>query len=446
MKSKKISLFIFMICIFLGAVPSCKKLDGSTQAPITVLPTPTQRLPTATQALPSPTPEPPSTSPALSPTVSLFTPTLPPPQVSIGVAIPHLTPGEDVVISYIVMFSVTDGWGIGGEEDPGDHVLRTMDGGNTWTDVTPPEPNPSVGESRKVAHGFFLDEDTAWVTYSLLSFFGIPETPIMWYTSDGGQTWEPGGSLDIRVSMDIYSPSFLHFADGQNGWFLVSVGGGMSHSYTMFFKTNDGGLKWERVIDPMNSVELQGCCKTGMVFIDEETGLVTYEQGPYANVYIEWTHDGGFTWEFQSLPPPTNDPNLFDDTYCTTHSPNLFSPQSVTLGVNCRRYEDDGTQTFFNLVYKTTDGGSTWQTYEYPGGKLQYLSPNTAFALSREIYKTTDGGETWEHVKTVYWDGQFSFINPQMCWAVVRSEEGIALVKTTNGTKTWQELKPVIGE
>ena len=70
----------------------------------------------------------------------------------------------------IEMFTETAGWAIGGEEDPGKLVLITRDGGNTWTDVSPPEP---VSNIQKIAFGFFLDADTAWVTYAYVEYFNI---------------------------------------------------------------------------------------------------------------------------------------------------------------------------------------------------------------------------------------------------------------------------------
>ena len=55
-----------------------------------------------------------------------------------------------------------------------------------------------------------------------------------------------------------------------------------------------------------------------------------------------------------------------------------------------------------------------------------------------------DGGRSWDFVKTVQWDGQFSFVSDQVGWAVARQGEALALVSTTNGGRTWNLLKPSI--
>jgi len=349
-----------------------------------------------------------------------------------GTVTPTPPVGDPVVISYIEMFTQTKGWGIGGEQAPLNHVLQTMDGGKSWSDVTPPEPAPIPGWPEKEAVAFFLDIDTAWVTYAPVDG-SFPEDTVIWYTTDGGASW--AASLPLKVRGDYYEPLFLLFADGDTGWFMVAVGAGMSHQYNEGFKTENGGVTWEKIIDPTDSVYLQTCCKTGLAFADEETGLVTTEPGPYVEAYVEWTDDGGLTWEHDALPLPTT------GDYCTGHSPRFFSPQSAVLALDCRNFNLDSTESY---LYKTTNGGTDWQIYDYPGGDLIFLDEDEGFALSREIHKTNDGGQTWTYVKTLCWDGQFSFIDADEGWAVGRCEDAIGLYHTDNGGESWDEILPVI--
>lgn len=69
--------------------------------------------------------------------------------------------------------------------------------------------------------------------------------------------------------------------------------------------------------------------------------------------------------------------------------------------------DDDGGVTFSRGVYKSTDGGTTWQAigpnFVSETEKISEIivhpsSPNTIFvASSAGIYKTTDGGATWQN-------------------------------------------------
>ena len=49
-------------------------------------------------------------------------------------------------------------------------------------------------------------------------------------------------------------------------------------------------------------------------------------------------------------------------------------------------------------------------------------------------------------VKTVNWDGQFSFVTRDAGWAVARNADEIAFLTTSDGGETWQEIEAVIVE
>jgi photosystem II stability/assembly factor-like uncharacterized protein len=435
----------FTLMIFALIAVGC---NGSNQG--TDTPTDEPEPATTTPSLAPPTPEPTFTpypeNPLYDSQGEPIIPTIPV-VIDPAAAIPHLSAGEDVTITYIDMQTKTTGWALGGQRDPGDHVLRTTDGGLTWADVTPPEPAPTGGDPTKIAHAFFMDADSAWVTYSFDEFFRIPKFPLVWYTHDGGVTWEHSAYLDMNSTMEFYAPFFLIFSDAQNGWLLVAVGAGMSHSYSLLFRTSDGGATWVRIIDPMTSVDLHNCCKTGMIFSDMQTGLLTQGQGPYTGPFVIWTRDGGLTWLQQPLPDPVSNPNLFDDAFCEVHSPHIFDTNAVLVGVYCKQYGDDGEDTELNYVYTSLDDGATWFTSPAEGnGELFFFDEYTGFIFGRDIYFTDDGGLTWELVKTVNWDGQFSFVNRDTGWVVARNADEIAFLSTVDGGKTWQEIEPVIVE
>jgi hypothetical protein len=97
------------------------------------------------------------------------------------------------------------------------------------------------------------------------------------------------------------------------------------------------------------------------------------------------------------------------------------------------------------LLFSSGDAGATWETLRYPGGALLFINSTTGWALGRDIYRTTDAGHHWDRVKTVKWDGQFSFVSPSEGWAVARSDAEVALVRTLDGGASWALLKPIIG-
>jgi len=93
-------------------------------------------------------------------------------------------------------------------------------------------------------------------------------------------------------------------------------------------------------------------------------------------------------------------------------------------------------------LYTTLDGGETWTSNPFPGDSLAFIDADLGWGLGRDVYMTEDGGQTWVHVKAVSWDGQFSFIDDQLGWAVARLGDETALVKTVDGGLTWAQLTP----
>src|SRR5690349_13365283 len=102
-------------------------------------------------------------------------------------------------ISSIHMLDSQNGWMITNK-----FILRTMDGGVSWHDVTPPGASAlgfGIGAS-------FLDSNRGWV------LIGDPNNPVnagaLYRTTDGGIHWDsnavPFGGGDI------------HFLDDNNGW------------------------------------------------------------------------------------------------------------------------------------------------------------------------------------------------------------------------------------
>ncbi len=398
---------------------------GGEQAPEA---TPIPTAAAATEPAEAPTAVPPTEAPE---------PTLEP----LGDPIAHLEEGQLIIITTIHMISADLGWAIGGVNGASDHVLRTRDGGTTWQDITPAEPAPLEGESEIAAAGAFMGPSNAWVVY----YPTVPTTEggyrlRLWATSDGGDSWQRSQPLELEFLGSAEYPPMLGFTDQDNGWLLARAGPSGMHRYSVYLlRTSDAGRHWTKAIDPFEDVGLQSCHKTGLAFADLQTGWATFDNCPVPAPEIAVTHDGGITWEALALPAPESRPTLFETDLCEAHSPHLLSPMEGAVGVSC------STGDRLQFFYFTEDGGQTWARNLYPGGQLELFNRQTGYALGRKIYRTEDGGVTWDWVKTLQWDGQFSFVSEQLGWAVARSEGAIALVKTSNGGGIWDLLKPRIG-
>jgi photosystem II stability/assembly factor-like uncharacterized protein len=437
-----------LVVLLLAACSVPPGVEESQSAPDTPALVETQDIasPTAlpTQAPPpadTPTSPPPTTAPVdiQAPTETTASPVPPP-----GPTLARLSAGQEPVFTRLQMFDSRAGWATGGSKESNDHLFITRDGGNTWSDVTPAQPGePGTLE----VAAFFLDPFTAWATFSSLDTL-LQSWPVVWRTIDAGQTWQSSQLLDL-TGLDQSYATDLFFADGQHGWLLTHVGVGMSHDYVTLFRTTDGGITWERLLDPYNDGQIQICQKTGLLFLDSQVGWLTGDcGGVMSGAFLNRTTDGGITWTYIDLPAPVDQPLLYDvNTWaaCGSYDPHFLDPQTAVLGVHCTLYAPDSSEpTFAYYLYTTQDGGATWSSQPYPGGTLLFVSPQDGWALARDIYQTADGGATWNLVNDVHWDARFNFITPQLGWAASYTETEHALVATTDGGAHWVMLGPVI--
>ena len=411
----------------------------SCSAPSTLLPataTLTVLIPTETM-LPAATPIKPTETPTPLPPTPTPTPIDP---------IQHFPAGQEFTVTSIHMVDVNLGWAIGGLTDWGDHVLSTADGGVTWKDVTPPE-QVAPSDDNLSATGFFQDALIGWVIYSYTSG-NTPAQSVVWRTQDGGSTWQASQPLDLTNLSEFYNPSEMQFVDGNTGWLMAHVGVGMNHDYIVLYRSNNGGLTWDRLLDPYtDSSGIMSCSKTGLLFTDTTHGWLTGDcHGVAAGVLLFKSNDGGATWTPVSLPDPTIAPGLFSnfEAACGSYDPFFFSNALGHLAVNCMDYSQD-PPTYQYFLYTTYNGGSNWVSSTYPGESLYFFSEGTGWALARKIHRTTDGGFTWKAIANVNWDVEVDFVTEQLGWGVARAETEFALVKTIDGGVKWAMSAPRIG-
>ncbi len=440
----------------LVSLAACDSSGGEATRPT---PAATAALPTDTAAPSTPAPPTPIQESQATATVAPATSAPTATSAPQGNVIPRLSAGQPVTLTLIQMADATTGWAVGQSvNDPHDHVLHTTDGGTTWRDVTPPEPIDPAATLGQGATAFFLNADQGWLTY--YDRVGAPPAQArVWSTHDAGQTWAVSEPLDISDA-ESYSPSDLVMLAGEPaGWLLVHAGVGLSHDYVYVFATTDGGLTWKRVVDPFQENLPTACGKTGMMFVDAQTGWVTGDCGgvvPGAP-YLQATTDGGQTWQAVELPAPADTSDLFTNQnyYCGTYGLQFVAPQTGMLVVRCG---DLNTLSAKAWLYTTADGGQTWSgnplpatyNYFYTGSPSLFLDPSLGWVLADDasgggqVFRTQDGGQTWTLVKKLTWVGTLDFVDAQTGWAIAKAGEAVALVSTSDGGNKWIEIKPQV--
>ncbi len=174
-------------------------------------------------------------------------------------------------------------------------------------------------------------------------------------------------------------------------------------------KSIDGGITWQRFYFHEN-IEF-----TAVFFIDEQTGWA----GTNDNYHF-FTNDGGLIWQ---------------------KIPNDFWSINALFFLD----ENTGWAGTYNEIYKTSDGGQTWElqldSMDGTPKKIIFGSPDNGYVITdeSEFFGTADGGQSWHSIQFEGYDVFNSlFITDNMnCWIPSISGQ---IYKSQDGGQSWDTL------
>lgn len=193
----------------------------------------------------------------------------------------------------------------------------------------------------------------------------------------------------------------------------------------MLIKSLDGGTTWDSSLinDPMDYLNIYG-----FHFVDSQIGYVSGIKNFGGIIYK--TNNAGATWTDVT-------PNLTGGPFYHVH----FKNQNV------------GLASTNNKVYKTLNGGLTWQLVQignYSGVSDLYCSPDVWYVCCRNtqnlsaLLMSTDSGNTWNSAlqetdtNLIYMDYTLDYIdNSTLITALYGSNK---IYKTNDAGITWQSL------
>lgn len=259
---------------------------------------------------------------------------------------------------------------------------------------------------------FFATDQEGWITGGKTALRG----GVILHTSDGGDHW------DVQVGDPESSDRAFHdlrFIDPTHGWAAQRAGGGderllhttdgahwlaagkikenfSDYAFTSdsdgvaahredIYATHDGGRTWAPVFKCHAKVEVNGltremrCEIVRVQFVTPQTGYaIGHNEGAHLDqVFVARTDDGGSSWQVSTSPVTGQAADAFfiDDRtgYLRTGAP------------------DSGQ------LFKTTDGGATWQGLAgSPGKRISFADPEVGWAFYlRKVSFTHDGGGQW---------------------------------------------------
>ena len=361
-----------------------------------------------------------------------------------------------------------------------DRVFRSVDGGQTWTDL-----------------GEIMDPGT----YSGSFAFAVPDVQTvvasdgagsMFHSIDAGQTWTQSFLSPSGPQPNYLTNSTPVFADSQTGYF--GFGGGF------VIKTIDGGASWTQISSGtgLRLNDIDRFANGNMIAVGDDGTLLTningnsqwilktaFSQydivavdiiGPNEVVLLDEvgqvfrSTDAGNTWSVANSVPPNLSPA--EDVHFTTILDGWvlgqgFDPPGVLyhttdggdtwtavhgFGGAYVALDIEGTNIWVANVtgryYRSTDSGATWTQGDIPGSPHQILDmdffdENIGYAVGwwGEAFRSSDGGVTWQVLPTPYENDQLTdiyLIGPDEFW--VSTNENTCYY-TANGGIGWSVLE-----
>jgi photosystem II stability/assembly factor-like uncharacterized protein len=245
----------------------------------------------------------------------------------------------------IYFINASTGWAVGANSK----IIKTTDGGQTWTSQTPAIAGYGL---RSV---FFVNAMLGYVVTNAAPT--SPEWASSWKTTDGGTSW----SYDITFPVNTNNTG-VYYTSAAKG--IVS-----NDVYTEYY-FNTG---WISKLFSSNDVW----------FADANNGCIC------GGTSVMVTTDGNATWNTKTAGAISN---------CNFKSVYPISASTfICVGSN-----PNNSEKFF----KTTDGGTTWNMKTNPTGasclKVRFGNSTTGYAVgnSGAIARTTDAGDSWTSVNS----------------------------------------------
>ncbi|MFQ5753789.1 MAG: YCF48-related protein, partial [bacterium] len=286
------------------------------------------------------------------------------------------------------------GWIATNNVDSGGAIMRTDDGGKTWT---------SPGATLDWHKMYFADSLNGWGIY--LTNIGK--------TTDGGKTWSVGRFMDPPAPSSGFKGLF--FKNSTTGWAVGSSG--------FILKTNDSGESWKHLD---SRLDIFYGALDDVVFTDENEGWIVGWQlrsdpEPDSSIVLH-TIDGGLTWERQSAPYNS-------------------AIRRIRAIDNQKLWAIGGPLLFF-----TTDGGQNWHRSDFQAEEgmfreIFFMDELNGILLSdRTIYKTSDGGSSWSklaNISGVQFLRRLVFTDRFRGWVLGKNAVAFPTYKTTDGGQSW---------
>jgi photosystem II stability/assembly factor-like uncharacterized protein len=279
---------------------------------------------------------------------------------------------------------------ITGKDWNGGYILKSTDGGYSWTESYSSET-------------FFLNSLSLATSNEI---YVVGDNGAILKTSKSGDQW--------HIKTDYIESGFtaVCFANENVGWTSGFYSGEGSYWDSRIYKSTDGGNSWS-VKDSLYKVIIEEFCST-----DELNCWAAAENWDNMTGLLLKSSDGGENWITQ---------HTFSDMFCESI---FFINELEEWVVGSKK------------VYHTSNGGISWEQQDCAATSqlwdVFFINELQGWTIGKEIFKTTDGGNNWVDVTPSGHIFNFlttiQFVDELTGWTT--GDNG-TLLKSTDGGYTW---------
>jgi len=357
-------------------------------------------------------------------------------------------------------------------------LLKSGDNGLTWE-------NMGLPDSHHISNILINPSNSNELVVAVVGhLYSTNDERGIFKTMDGGKTWKKtlfvnnqSGIIELQVDPNNFDLMYASSWDkDRKAWNFKGDGSGSG-----IYKSTDAGDNWINVSGEGSGFPMgDGVGRIGLAIFDENTVYAIHDNQTRRNDEKPSTSEDGLTKEkfktmsvdqFLALDNSKLEgylkTNGFQEKYKAENVKKMVK-DGIVQPADLAKYLEDANSMLFDTpvvgaeIFKTTDGGKTWNkthdgylddiyySYGYYFGKV-HVDPNNKdgiYIYGVPILKSKDGGKTFKSIDAdnVHGDHHNLWINPEMPGHLINGNDGGINISYDDG-KTWiKNNTPAVGQ
>lgn len=357
-------------------------------------------------------------------------------------------------------------------------LLRSTDQGESWE-------NMGLRDSHHISSILINPNNSNEIVIGVIGhLYSTNDERGVFKTTDGGKTWsktlyinDQSGIIEVAVDPNNFNLMYASSWDkDRKAWNFRGSGEGSA-----IYKSTDAGTSWAKVSGEGSGFPTgEGVGRIGIAIYDENTVYAIHDNQFRRKKDSEKKEKEGLTKEdFKTMTSSellSLDEKKLNKYLKSNRFPEKYTAESVKKSVkegtvkpiDLANYLEDANTLLFDTpvigaeVYKSTDGGKTWNkthegflddiyySYGYYFGKV-HVAPNDKNAIyiyGVPILKSKDGGMTFESIdaENVHGDHHALWINPDLPGHLIDGNDGGLNISYDDGATWIKNNSPAVGQ